>query len=259
MLLCGCSDSGTTPAAPTPTPAPSPAPTPAPTPTPTPPPAAPVTVATLVLDPSNIGSQSRSIGTVTLTGPAPEGGALVGLSTTNRSVASVPATMTIPEGQTSGTFVIESTTVGTPTAVSIVASYGGVSNGATITVGPQPLKAIIRLNYRNNYPCGLSGNGAIAQYRDVWPCTFDGALSTGDPVLFRWYVRTSVRKQDWQTTDVFSTSVTTCALFTGHPQSSPGFIQVEVGLEVEDRLGRRSDVATTTMTLVTQRSCGFPD
>ena len=259
VVLCGCSDSGTTPAAPTPAPAPTPTPTPTPVPAPAPVPAAPVTVATLELNPSSIGSQSRSVGTVTLTGPAPEGGALVGLATTNRGVATLPATLTIAEGQTSGTFVIESTTVGTPTSVSIVASYGGVSNGATLTVGPQPLRAIIRLNVGNSHLCGISGNGAIAQYVDRYPCSFDGSQSTGDPVLFRWYVRTSVRKHDWQTTNPSSAALTTCAMFTGHPQSAPGQVQVEVGLEVENQRGVRSDVATATMTLETKGSCGYPD
>jgi hypothetical protein len=216
-------------------------------------------VATVVLNPANIGSQSRSVGTVTLTAAAPEGGALVGLESTNRGAATVPATFTIPKGQSSATFIIESTTVGTRTSLNIIASYGGVSSAATLTVDSQPLKAIMRVNPRNSHPCGLAGNGYIAQYVDLYPCTFDGSLSTGDPVLYRWYLRSSVGRHDWQTKDKASVALSTCAAFAGHAQSSPGFIQVEVGLQVEDKFGARSDVATTTMTLVTQRSCGFPN
>ena len=79
--------------------------------------------------------------------------------------------------------------------MSIVATYGGVSNGATLTVGPQPLRAIITVNARNSYPCGIASDGSRAQYVDVYPCSFDASASTGDPVLFGWYVRSSVRKQ----------------------------------------------------------------
>jgi hypothetical protein len=260
-VLCGCGDSGTTPAAPTPAPAPQPTPTPTPTPTPapTPAPAAPPSVSVLVLNPPSIGSQSRSEGTVTLTGPAPEGGAVVGIASTNRDAVKVPATITIAEGLTSGTFFAESSTVGTPTAVSIVASYGGTSNGATLNVGPQPLRAVIRLNTRNNYPCGISSTGAIAQYRDAWPCDFNANESTGNPVLFRWFIRSSVRKEDWETKSDITFGMSTCELFRGHPQTAPGFTQVEVGLEVEDQRGNRSGFTTTTMRLETKRSCGYPD
>jgi hypothetical protein len=255
VVLCGCNESGTAPAAPT-TPTPTPTPTPAPAP---PPPPAPTTVATLVVNPSNIGSQSRSVGTVTLTASAPAGGAAVGLESKNRSVATVPATFTIPEGQSSGTFNIESNTVATRTPVDIIASYGGVSNGATLTVDPQPLQAIPRVNPRNSYPCGIAGDGKLGQWVDIYPCTFDGSLSSGDPVYYRWYLRTSVGRFEWQTSDKVSVALSTCAVFTGHPQSSPGRIEIEVGLQVDDKFGKRSAVATTTMTLVTQRSCGFPN
>ena len=222
-VLCGCSQSGTAPSAPTPTPTPTAAPAPAPTPTPVP--AAPATLATLVLNPPNIGSQSRLVGTVTLTGPAPEGGALVALTSTNRSAATVPATVTIPEGQTSGTFIIESTTVGTPTSLTSLPTMVAVLNGATLTVAPQPLKAILRVNHKNSYPCGLAGDGKLGQWVDIYPCTFDGVLSTGDPVLYRWYLCTSVGRYDWQTKDPVSAALSTCAVFSGHPQSSPGRIR----------------------------------
>ena len=248
-LLCGCSDSATPPAAPTPTATPTPAPTP--TPTPAPAPAAPVTIAALVLNPPNIGSQSRSEATVTLTGPAPEGGAVVSLASTNRDTAKVPATMTIAAGQTFGTFFAESSTVGTPTPVSIVATYGGVSNGATLTVGPQPLRAVVQVNDGVNTFCDLQPGGNIIS------CRFDGSRSTGDPVLYRWYLRTSVGTHDAQTTSPLWWPETDCRLFAGHEQSAPGQIQIEVGLQVQDQRGERSEVARTTLTVRTWSNCGY--
>ena len=196
---------------------------------------------------------------MTLTGPAPEGGALVGITSTNRDAVKVPATITIAAGQTSGTFFAESSTVGAPTAVNIVATYGGTSNGATLNVGPQPLKAVIRLNTKNTHPCRIASTGGIGQFHDPWPCDFNASESTGSPVLFRWFIRSSVRKEDWETKDPITFGAPTCAVFRGHPQSAPGFTQIEVGLEVEDQRGNRSGFTTTTMTLETKGSCGYPD
>jgi hypothetical protein len=60
-------------------------------------------VTALSLNPTTVISGNSSIGTVTLNGAAPAGGALVGLSSTN-SFVTVPDTITVAAGQTSGTF-----------------------------------------------------------------------------------------------------------------------------------------------------------
>src|SRR5260370_1754545 len=82
------------------------------------------------------GGTSSPTGTVTLNGPAPSGGALVSLSSSN-AAASVPANgVTVPAGATSATFTVTTTPVATSTSVTISASYGGGTQTATLTVVP---------------------------------------------------------------------------------------------------------------------------
>jgi uncharacterized repeat protein (TIGR03803 family) len=61
--------------------------------------------------------------TATLNGPAPSGGAVVSLSSSNSGVASVPLTFTIPAGVTSATFTVQTTPVTASTAVTISGTY----------------------------------------------------------------------------------------------------------------------------------------
>ncbi len=77
------------------------------------------------------------IGTVTLPVPAPEGGALIALTSSSPD-AIVPASMTIPAGATTQTFTI--TTINRPptTAVTITATYAGTSQPATLIVVAYP-------------------------------------------------------------------------------------------------------------------------
>ena len=97
-----------------------------------------VTLSSLALNPSSVSGGSPSQGTVTLSGAAPSGGAAVAVSSSG-SAASVPATVTVPEGATTATFGITTSSVTTSTPVTITASFGGVSRTATLTVNaPAP-------------------------------------------------------------------------------------------------------------------------
>jgi hypothetical protein len=61
---------------------------------------------------------------VRLNGPAPEGGATVGLRILNSAAATVPSTLVIPAGQTSGTVTITAKKVSTIVETKIEATYG---------------------------------------------------------------------------------------------------------------------------------------
>lgn len=78
---------------------------------------------TPTFNPASIRGGTSSIGTVALAGPAPAGGAVVSLLNGNPSVATIPATVTIPQGQTSATFTVTTTPVAATTYVSINANY----------------------------------------------------------------------------------------------------------------------------------------
>ena len=95
--------------------------------------AAPAALSSLTLNPSSVVGGSTSVGTVTLTKPAPASGAIVAL-TTNKTVATVPASVNIAPGASSANFNIVTKTTNKKVTVSIGASYGGITKSATLTV-----------------------------------------------------------------------------------------------------------------------------
>lgn len=72
---------------------------------------------------------------------APAGGAFVSLSNDNPSLISMPASVTIPAGQTSADFPIQTTATGVTTAVRITGAYGSATKSAVFTVSA-PSQAI---------------------------------------------------------------------------------------------------------------------
>jgi hypothetical protein len=99
--------------------------------TPAPPP--PPTLASLTLNPANVFGGQSSTGTVTLTAPAPAGGAQVFLSS-NNGAARVPSSVTVPAGATSATFTVNTSFVLFSTSATISASYNGTTRTATLGV-----------------------------------------------------------------------------------------------------------------------------
>ena len=95
----------------------------------------------LGVSPASVQSGGSATGTVKLNSPAGSGGASISLSS-NNSVVSVPATITVPAGATSATFQIIISGVSTSTVVNITASLGDITKTATLTVGPPTLTAI---------------------------------------------------------------------------------------------------------------------
>lgn len=69
--------------------------------------------------------------------PAPgPGGASVALSSSNPGVANVPATVTVPAGETVGAFSVTTSAVTENTLVTITATHAGVTRTTTLTVTP---------------------------------------------------------------------------------------------------------------------------
>jgi uncharacterized repeat protein (TIGR03803 family) len=98
-------------------------------------PAAPLpTLTGLTLAPSVLVGGQSSTGTVTLGGPAPSGGAVVALSSGSSSVASVPTTVTVPDGATFASFVVSTKPVKRTKTTTITASYNSSSVSTTLTV-----------------------------------------------------------------------------------------------------------------------------
>jgi hypothetical protein len=93
-----------------------------------------VKLVSLTLNPTNVTGGLNSVGTVLLTGPAPSGGVVVVLASSNASKAGVPASITVPGGSTSAVFNITTATVKRKTSVTITASYRSVTKKAALTI-----------------------------------------------------------------------------------------------------------------------------
>ncbi len=94
------------------------------------------TLSSVTLNPMSVtGGAQSSTGTVTLSGPAPNSGASVNLSS-SASAATVPASVTVAYGASSATFTATTSAVTTSTPATITAALGGVTKTASITVNP---------------------------------------------------------------------------------------------------------------------------
>lgn len=104
----------------------------------TPSPTSSVTLSSLTLSPTSVLGGQTSQATVRLSGAAPSDGAFVSLSSSNTSVATLPASVTIPAGATSATFNVTTRAVTSNTTVTLNASRGGLTRTATLTVTRPP-------------------------------------------------------------------------------------------------------------------------
>jgi hypothetical protein len=96
----------------------------------------PASLSAVSVSPTSVVGGTAAQGTLTLTGGAPSGGAVVTLSSANTSLVSVPASVTVPAGSSSATFGVNTSAVTANTDVTITATYGGVTRTTTLTVTP---------------------------------------------------------------------------------------------------------------------------
>ncbi len=99
-----------------------------------PPPAA--VLGSLDTNPASVVGGAQSFGTAVLSTPAPQGGAVISLSSSHPSVASVPATTTAPSNSFVALFTINTFAVTTSTTVTITGHYNGSTRTDTLTVTP---------------------------------------------------------------------------------------------------------------------------
>jgi hypothetical protein len=88
----------------------------------------------LSLNPTTVRGGNSSVGTVSLTAPAPIGGLVVNLSSSNPSIAAVPSTVTVLTGSTTATFNVTTVSVSRKIVVSISASRGGITKSASLAI-----------------------------------------------------------------------------------------------------------------------------
>ncbi len=98
-------------------------------------------VRSLTLSPESAGSSPVVTGMVTLDQPAPKEGTKVVLSSSNPSAATVPDSLLIPEGSTTGTFTMAVSAAAARTAVVISAEFAGLKKTASLGAGQGPSTA----------------------------------------------------------------------------------------------------------------------
>ena len=102
--------------------------------------APPPSVSAVTLDPAEIIGSSAVTGTVTLSAPAPAEGATVILASDN-AAATPDVQATVPGGQTSITFNINTVTVAAQTTANISADYNGAAS-APLTIDPPAVASV---------------------------------------------------------------------------------------------------------------------
>jgi uncharacterized protein (TIGR03437 family) len=109
-------------------------------------------LSTLSVTPASVLGGLNVSATVALTGTAPSGGAVIGISSDNLA-AQPPATVSVPFGSNSTTFSILTSTVPASQACNITATLGRSSQTAQITVVPA-----LQLTLANSSVVGGNGN-----------------------------------------------------------------------------------------------------
>jgi outer membrane protein assembly factor BamB len=96
----------------------------------------PATLQSLAMAPTSVVGGGYSMGTVTLTGPAPAGGLRIGLSVNSPSVILPFTGLIVPAGATAASFMVSTTAVGANTNTTITASLNQITQSANLTVLP---------------------------------------------------------------------------------------------------------------------------
>ena len=118
----------------------------------------PPTLASVSLEPATIGGGASTTGIVTLSGPAPEGGVLVNLAS-SQSAAQVQSSVKVPGGRMSATFAVATTSVTSATTVTITATLGTVSQTASLTINALALNSLTV--HPNSINDGKSATGVV--------------------------------------------------------------------------------------------------
>jgi len=132
----------------------------------------PHNISSVSVNPTSVFGGSLSTGTVTLSAPAPAGGAVVALSADPSNVATVPPSVTVAPGAASADFTVSTSLVTGSIAVTISALYGGASSSAVLTV-TLPSLSSLSLN-----PPSVTGGAA-----SIGTVTLSAAAPAGGAVV----------------------------------------------------------------------------
>jgi hypothetical protein len=214
-----------------------------------------VALASISLSASSVVGGGSVTGTVTLTGVAPGGGAVVLLSAADP--LTVPGSVTVLTGLTTAVFNVSTRVVGGTIAGTVSGSYGGGSASVVLSVTPPTVATAVFgiTGPTESDTCTMASSGATLN------CTFDGSRSTAPGTIIAWDWTYRVATMFGQTTmgPVLTMPTVSCALMPAPPlpTGSTSFTLI-VTLVVRDNLGNVSAVATDSgARLLPQGVCGF--
>lgn len=104
----------------------------------------------LFLNPVRIGGGGQSSATVTISNPAPAGGTLITLTSSNTAIAQTPPSVTIPQGAAVASFNINTSAVTIEQYAKITASFPGGAISNTLIVKPNSAPTVRLTSPANN-------------------------------------------------------------------------------------------------------------
>jgi hypothetical protein len=144
---------------------------------------------------------------VSLTSPAPAGGAIVTLSNANPA-ATVPSSITVPANATSIAFSINTSAVAATSIGNISASYNGVTKSASLTVNPVAVAVLSTLTLSpTTVRGGVAAKGTVTLTASAPAGGFDVSLFSSSPGKAA--VPASVKVLAGSSTVVFNINTTT--------------------------------------------------
>jgi Ig-like domain CHU_C associated len=136
----------------------------------------------LIIQPSTIDGGRGALATVQLTGPAPAGGAVVSLASSDSGAARVPASITIPAGISTGVFVVTTTGVRARTSVEITASLCGTAAQLVTVVPSSCLAPVVAAEPRATQTIEYGGSAPLEVGADgTAPLTYEWLTTAGIP------------------------------------------------------------------------------
>jgi hypothetical protein len=204
-------------------------------------------------------SQQEATGTLTLTTEAPSGGIAIELSTSDRDTARpAQSTVTVPAGSTTATFRIETTTVALSTDVQITARYQSVAINQIlrVTIPPPVARFTVKGEQRGEDRCTLIDNNGDND------CRLDASASGGVPKFYIYtYSFGGTTITDGKADKVGDIDIpNACDLFkdrSTNDDSGDKYLNMDVGLQIEDREGAKSSVTKKTVRIYVNGYCGY--
>jgi hypothetical protein len=219
------------------------------------------TLRSLGINPADMVGGASATGMVMLTAAAPSGGAVVALSKALANggagtvPVTIPASVTVPAGQTSATFTIASSSVTATTVVRIAATYSGTTLNADMSL----FTLLGQVLFSGNVPGGTPATGTVTLHGAAPSGGAVVALSSANTSLVT--VSASVTVPAGQTSVTFTastapvtqtTAVAVSASLAGATASTNLFLVVSravasVTLNPSSVIGPASSTATVTL------------